>query len=50
VSVLRDAEDAWQHLYGMNHQMEPDEFRLHHPRPTLKALLIECKGMDPVAQ
>lgn len=43
-ALLRDAEDAWQRLYGMNHQMEPDEFRAAHPRPTLKQFLTLNRG------
>lgn len=51
VSVLHDAEDAWLAHYGTNHQMEPDEFRRAHPRPTLKTFLIEQAGMhvEPAA-
>lgn len=45
VTILRDAEAAWQSLYGTNHQMEHDEFCLIHPRPTLKALLLGNAGM-----
>lgn len=47
-SLLRDAEDAWQRLYGMNHQMELDEFLETHPRPTLKQYLLLNQGMTPI--
>lgn len=46
VDTWRDAEDAWQALRESSDwfNLEPEDFRAAHPRPTFKATLIGLKG------
>jgi len=45
---LLDASLMWERqceAVAMGYQTETDEYARQHPRPTLKAFLIECKGL-----
>jgi len=47
-ALLLDASLMWERqceAVAMGYQTETDEYARQHPRPTLKAFLIECKGL-----
>lgn len=46
VGIVRDANDAIDSHAEDDHQMEPDEYREAHPYVTLKATLINNRGME----